>query len=456
MYIYEQFFNRRAMKSIIDRVRELTNFSNSIDIPMAQQYITSNIDFKGANLWILFFATIIASVGLNTNSIPVVIGAMLISPIMGPIMGIGLSLGTNNTELAKRSLRNLLIMTCVSILASTIFFLITPLRMEHPTELLARTNPTIYDVMIALFGGLAMIVEVCKKEKGTVIAGAAIATALIPPLCTAGYGIANGHLSFFIGAIYLYFINMVFIALATFIMVRYLHFPSITFKDEAREKRVRRWISFGIILIIIPSIFSAVTVIKENNFNKTAGKFVRDHKSLRNGYIHDYDIQHNATSKSTLTIEIAGEKLSQKDVELLKADVVKYGLDTSQLIINQTSTFEQESIDDAAIIKGIFSQNEMEIKRREAYIAKLENELKELRSSILPTTQIKRELCAQYSQITDLTLAKGEVVGNDMEAQKRVIAIVKAEKRLSKTDLEKIQRWLSVRLEIENVEIFQQ
>src|SRR5574344_2868135 len=270
MYIYEQIFNRRAMKSIIDRVRELTNFSNSIDIPMAQQYITSNIDFKGANLWILFFATIIASVGLNTNSIPVVIGAMLISPIMGPIMGIGMALGINDTALLRRSFKNLLIMTIISVVASTAFFLLSPLNMEQPTELLARTNPTIYDVFIALFGGLAVIVEVCKKEKGTVIAGAAIATALMPPLCTAGYGIANGKFFYFIGAAYLYFINSAFIALATFLMVRYLNFPLVQFTDHSKQVKVNRIITIFTIILIIPSIYSAITVIKQNKFNQNA------------------------------------------------------------------------------------------------------------------------------------------------------------------------------------------
>ncbi|MEF9930991.1 MAG: DUF389 domain-containing protein, partial [Bacteroidales bacterium] len=138
----------------------------------------SNIEFKGPNVWILIFAIFMASVGLNVNSIPVVIGAMLISPLMGPIMGIGLALGINDTILLRKSFKNLMIMTCISIIASLIFFIITPLALEAPTELLARTNPTIYDVFIALFGGLAVIVEVCKKDKGTVIAGAAIATAL--------------------------------------------------------------------------------------------------------------------------------------------------------------------------------------------------------------------------------------------------------------------------------------
>ena len=195
------------MSSFIQQLKNRVNFADSIDILTAKNQIISNIEFKGSNVWILIFAIVIASVGLNVNSIPVVIGAMLISPLMGPIMGIGLALGINDTDLLRRSFKNLLIMSAISVITSTVYFLITPLDLEEPTELLARTNPTVYDVFIAFFGGLAVITEVCKKEKGTVIAGAAIATALMPPLCTAGFGLANGNFFYFIGASYLFFIN---------------------------------------------------------------------------------------------------------------------------------------------------------------------------------------------------------------------------------------------------------
>ena len=253
---------------IFSRIRQIANIKDHIDIQAAHTAIVSNIAFKGPNVWILALAIIIASVGLNVNSIPVIIGAMLISPLMGPIMGIGLALGINDTDLLKKSFTNLLIMTGISIMASTFFFTISPLSLEEPTELLARTNPTIYDVFIALFGGFAVIIEVCRKEKGTVIAGAAIATALMPPLCTAGFGLATGSFSYFMGACYLYFINSVFIALATFITVRVLHFPFAKFSDPQKQNKVHKIITAFTVILILPSIWSAFIVIKENNFNQ--------------------------------------------------------------------------------------------------------------------------------------------------------------------------------------------
>ena len=180
--------------SLRDHIGNIVNLNEHIDTDKASQYIRSNIEFKGPNAYILAFAIVIASVGLNTNSIPVIIGAMLISPLMGPIFGIGYGLGTNDTAFIKTAFKNLLIMVVISILASSIYFLVSPLELENPTELLARTNPTIYDVLIALFGGFAGIIEISRKDKGTVISGVAIATALMPPLCTAGFGLASGSL----------------------------------------------------------------------------------------------------------------------------------------------------------------------------------------------------------------------------------------------------------------------
>ena len=205
-------------------VRSATNLTGYIDTDAAEKAIRNSIYFRGPNVWILAIAIIIASIGLNVNSIPVVIGAMLISPLMGPIFGLGLGLGVNDVELMKSSGKNLVTMVCISLAASTAYFLITPLSLTNPTELLARTNPTIYDVFIALIGGFAGILEQCRKEKGTVFSGVAIATALMPPLCTAGFGIASGNLSYFLGALYLFFINCLFIMLATYISVKYFRF----------------------------------------------------------------------------------------------------------------------------------------------------------------------------------------------------------------------------------------
>lgn len=196
------------------QMRDILNLSDHIDVVAAEKNIRGNVKFRGPNAWILAVAVIIASVGLNVNSIPVVIGAMLISPLMGPIFGMGLGLGVNDIELMKSSGKNLLVMVSISLVVSFLYFLITPLSLSNPTELLARTSPTFYDVLIASFGGFAGILELCRKEKGTVISGVAIATALMPPLCTAGYGLASGNITHFIGALYLFVINGTFIMLA--------------------------------------------------------------------------------------------------------------------------------------------------------------------------------------------------------------------------------------------------
>ena len=212
-------------------IRETLNLNGHIDTAAAERSIRNNIEFKGPNAWILAVAVIIASVGLNVNSIPVVIGAMLISPLMGPIFGLGLGLGVCDIQLIKSSGKNLLVMVSISLAVAFLYFVITPLSLSNPTELLARTSPTFYDVMIALFGGFAGILEQCRKDKGTVFSGVAIATALMPPLCTAGYGLACGELSYFLGALYLFVINCTFIMLATYAGVKYFKFRSSVQRD---------------------------------------------------------------------------------------------------------------------------------------------------------------------------------------------------------------------------------
>lgn len=440
------------MSSFIRQFKNIVNFTDSIDILSAKNQIISNIEFKGSNVWILIFATVIASVGLNVNSIPVVIGAMLISPLMGPIMGFGLALGINDTDLLRKSFKNLLIMSAISIITSTAYFLLTPLALEEPTELLARTNPTVYDVFIAFFGGLAVITEVCKKEKGTVIAGAAIATALMPPLCTAGFGLANGNFFYVIGASYLYFINSVFIALASFIMVRYLKFPLVQFSDEAKQKRVNRIITIFTIILIIPSIYSAITVVQENKFNQAANKFVAHNKTIGNSYIYDHKITHRAR-KSTLSVSIAGEALSQGDINKLNEQLQSYGIEKSQFVINQNSTFVPESINEQDFVKSIFEQNEQEIRKREQLISDMEKELKAYKLKELPVSQIAKELATQYPQTKSLAIANGSKV-KGTESTPIIVAIVGSEENIPSSEVAKIGQWLSVRLDSQNVKVY--
>jgi uncharacterized hydrophobic protein (TIGR00271 family) len=208
--------------------------------------VVSNTSFRGANLWILACAIVVASVGLNVNSTAVIIGAMLISPLMGPIVGAGFALGIYDFALLKKSAKNLLIATVVSLTVSTIYFSISPFK-EAQSELLARTSPNIYDVLIAFFGGLVGVIAITRAEKGNPIPGVAIATALMPPLCTAGYGLAMGNYLYFLGALYLYIINCFFICIATYVMVKYLKYPLTTHVNQKKQQQIRAIISILLI-----------------------------------------------------------------------------------------------------------------------------------------------------------------------------------------------------------------
>lgn len=441
------------MSKFIQQVKEIANFAEHIDINGTIESIKKNIDFKGPNVWILAFAVIVASVGLNVNSTPVIIGAMLISPLMGPIIGTGLAVGINDSTLLKRSLKNLGIMVIISLMASTLFFIISPLSLDEPTELLARTRPTIYDVFIAFFGGLAGIVEGSKKEKGTVIAGVAIATALMPPLCTAGYGIANLNLNYFIGAIYLFSINSLFIALATFIMVRYLKFPLVKFEDVAKQKKVRRTISIVTILMILPSIFTAVVVIRENTFNVSAKHFVADNKTLENSYIYDYKVTHSGGS-SILELSIAGETLREGQKDMLYSSVEKFGISRNNLIIKENATIG--ALDEVGVVKSIFERSDIEIQKREEMLRKMEAELNVIKSREIPYKQIAQEILAQHPGLTFFTIARGANIDLvDLKASDKIMVMATWKKPLSAAEIKQLEQWLSVRLTEKHVIITQ-
>jgi uncharacterized hydrophobic protein (TIGR00271 family) len=444
-------------------VKRIINPARDVDKTAAQNYIYSNVQFRGANVWILFFAVIIASVGLNVNSIPVIIGAMLISPLMGPIMGIGMALGINDMAFLRKSFRNLCVMTIVSIVASTLFFIVTPLSLDEPTELLARTNPTIYDVFIALFGGFAVIVEVCRKERGTAIAGAAIATALMPPLCTVGYGIANANFTYFIGALYLYFINSVFIILATFLIVRVLKFPFVTITDPLKRKKVHHAITAFIIILIIPSIYSAIIVIQETRFNQVAKSFVAENKYLENSYINDYKAIHRAHKPSIISISIAGEKLSQADISKLNRSMSEHGLSPEQLEIQHNVIFTNNNSGAAGkqVVESLLQQNEREVQRREAEIKKLEEELKQFHNKEFPYKQIAKELLAQYPTLVSMTLARGENINATDEItyapkQERVVAVLSFAGKINEDQLKRLKEWLAIRLDVKEIDIIVQ
>ena len=303
------------MKNFFHKVliylKSLIRFSDEIDYENASASIRKNIAFRGTNVYILACAIIIASVGLNVNSIPVIIGAMLVSPVMGPILGFGLGLGTEDNDLVKNSLKNFTVMVIISILASTVFFLLSPLSLANPSELLARTRPTIYDVLIALFGGLAGIIETSRRDKGSVITGVAIATALMPPLCTVGYGISIWKGSVIFGALYLFLINSVFIALATFAAVKYFSFPIVEATSETKKHLPKAAVYIILLIVIVPSFITAVSVIKENNFTIHAERLVAENKNLGKCFIYDHKATYSPKAPK-LELFLAGETVTDE------------------------------------------------------------------------------------------------------------------------------------------------
>jgi uncharacterized hydrophobic protein (TIGR00271 family) len=438
-------------KDIRMLAKATVNLSGYIDTEAAEKNIRSNIYFRGPNAWILAIATIIASVGLNVNSIPVVIGAMLISPLMGPIFGLGLGLGVNDVKLLKSSGKNLLVMVTISLIASFLYFLITPLSLNNPTELLARTNPTIYDVLIALFGGFAGIVEQCRKEKGTVFSGVAIATALMPPLCTAGYGLAGGHLGYFFGALYLFFINCLFIMLATYLSVKYFKFRQTEYEDQATGKKTKRISSILILIFIIPSIWSAVTLIKQNNFEANATAFAEHSKAYGKSIIYDYKIDH--TDGSTIELFFTGDALNEDTKAAIYKAAEEYELKAEQILINDHSS--NDNSNHIELVKGIYDKMDSEIADRDATIKRLEEELKTAKGTDIPYVKITRELSSVHPGIKSLTLTQGADIQIDsLKQSPATIAIIKTDSTFNADAADRIEQWLKVRLEKEDITLF--
>ena len=433
------------------KINNLLNITDHIDTNAAEASIRGNIYFRGPNAWILAFSVIIASVGLNINSIPVIIGAMLVSPLMGPIFGLGLGMGIKDVELLKESAKNLLTMVIISLIASILYFLITPLQLNNPTELLARTNPTIYDVLIALFGGFAGIFEQCRKEKGTVFAGVAIATALMPPLCTAGFGIASGNLHYFVGALYLFCINSIFIALATYFTVKYLKFREKEFEDEKKGIRTHRIISFVIVLFIVPSILSAITMVRQTNFEQKALAFVESNRTIGKSIIYNHNIDH--TDGSKVEIFFTGDKLSDVDRNNIFESAKHFNLKEDQIVINEHTTGAED--DSREFIKSIYERSDGIINKLNTDIDSLKRELEGYRSQQIPYEQIAKELVATYPQVTELLLSNGSnVVTSNWGQRKCLVAIIKSEEVIDDETSERIAKWLKVRLNVDELHFY--
>lgn len=325
--------NKNQLLRWILAVRNIFNLRIESDEQGTIENIRKNVDFHGANAWTLVFAIFIASIGLNMNSAAVIIGAMLISPLMGPILGIGLSLGINDELLLRKSFRNLSIAVLISVTTSMVYFILSPIH-EAQSELLARTYPTFYDVLIAFFGGAAGIVSISRKERGPSVAGVAIATALMPPLCTAGYALSTGNLKFLAGALYLFSINSVFIAVSTFLFVRYMRFQIVQVQEHDHKLKLRRWLGAIVISMIVPSLVFAWTLLQESKFKQQAERFLKQEFHSKTAFVVNKDLNYSYR-QPIIQIDVIGNPMTTDEVENLEHKLAYYDLGNAKLKIRQ-------------------------------------------------------------------------------------------------------------------------
>jgi uncharacterized hydrophobic protein (TIGR00271 family) len=424
------------------------NLENEVDdFDRIHESIKKDIVFKGTNLWILMFAIVVASVGLNMNSTAVIIGAMLISPLMGPINGMGYSIATYDMPLFRQSLKNFSFAVFASLAASTTYFFLSPISTAH-SELLARTSPTIYDVLIALFGGLAGIVAISSKNKGNVIPGVAIATALMPPLCTAGYGLATSQFQFFFGAIYLFTINTVFIALSSVAVAQILKFPISEVVAVANRKKINSWISVVIVLVSFPSIYFGYNLVQNEQFIQKSNEYIAKISLYEGNFLLKSDIN---PKKKSLKLIYGGTSLNDSQKEKITQMGRDYLPEDSEITIEQGLSF------DAVVMEDDETKNlKAEINRLNQQLRINENVIDSLTARGVMGQSILREIQSIYPVIESCSYSKAPVFTQNSDiAEISNLVVFKLKKgQLNSKDKEKIQQWLSVKLSSENVQVF--
>ncbi|MCF8155609.1 MAG: TIGR00341 family protein [Rhodoferax sp.] len=431
------------------------------DASEIDQTFRSGVEFRGTNLWVLIFAIFIASIGLNVNSTAVIIGAMLISPLMGPIMALGYGAGINDSALMRSSVFNLGLAAILSLLASTAYFLITPLSQAH-SELLARTTPSIWDVLIALFGGLAGVIGATRRVKSNLIPGVAIATALMPPLCTAGYGLAVGNFQYFFGAFYLFAINCVFIAIATLMIVRLMHLPSVKLLEEHAAVKRRTIIGLVVLLTVVPSLYLAFDLVQKELFDVNSTRYI--HEVVRANPNVLVLSQGSDYQSRQIRVTLAGERLSDTTIKAMEKRISEYGLRDAQLVLAQSGQVMPDiNAVKKDILKDFIKSNQTEVIEREARIAALQKELGELRkaaSTQLPLHDIYREITAQFPQALQISVTSGYrageapigAPGNPLVERPLLLVQLKLTQPLSATERQRLRLGLGVRAGLNNAD----
>lgn len=402
--------------------------------------VRNSISFSGSNFWILACAIMVASVGLNVNSTAVVIGAMLISPLMGPIVGAGFALGMYDFNLLRKSLKNLLISTVVGLVVSFLYFLASPYK-EAQSEILARTAPNIYDVLIAFFGGLVGVIAVTRVEKGNPIPGVAIATALMPPLCTAGYGLATGNFGYFAGALFLYAINCVFICIATFIIVKYLNYPAVGLVDNKKATSVRNWITAITLLMVIPSIYFAYRFIQQQRYEEKVSVYVQKQFEEK-GNIIVYRKSFYTTNPKRIELAFLSRKFTAEQIKEEEKKLNDFGIKNTKLIIRQDSAFLAQ----ASKIPNNEAANDA---------TKIATELNaKIDQYVFRTENLFTEAKAIIPELQSISASKQQVLSERDSVKMIPVAIYESESTLSAPQTATLRNWLKAKLKVDTLEIY--
>lgn len=439
------FNQNKVLHWLRDLAQRFSLLEDKADDEQIDSTLRSGVALRGTNLWVLMFAILIASIGLNVNSAAVVIGAMLISPLMGPIMGIGYAVAIDDTELLRKSLRSLLMAAGISLLVSTLYFMVTPLSDAH-SELLARTTPTIWDVLIAFFGGLAGIIGVTRKEKSNVIPGVAIATALMPPLCTAGYGLANLEWRFFGGAFYLFAVNTVYIAISTMLIIRLINPAHKKYSDEKQQKRIKNVLSFVIVLTIVPSIYLATRLVQEELYHNRFNQFFAKEPLLKNNIIVSSKID---AGQHTVDLTLIGEEMDDATLKQIQERMQAIDGDV-HLLIHQNKS---KAINETAVRDSILSDLYHRILTSQAMDDGAEQQklAQALKAREALWRDIIQELNVQYPALGQVYL--GTMVDGAQDGSAVLVALIEREQVLSEAEQQQILHWLKVRTKTENVRL---
>ncbi|WP_278565549.1 TIGR00341 family protein [Prevotella melaninogenica] len=442
--------NNQTLWQIIKRYFNVLPYKDGEKYVIKQ--ITNGINFQGSNLWILIFAVFIASLGLNVNSTAVIIGAMLISPLMGPIIGMGLALGIADLDLFKQSIKNYLVSTFISVITATIYFTLSPIT-DAQSELLARTSPTLYDVLIALFGGAAGFLAMSTKGRNNVVPGVAIATALMPPLCTAGYGLAVQNTSYFFGAFYLYFINTVFIAFTTCLGVRFLHFHRKQFINREKMRRVNLYIVSIIIITIIPASYMTWNIIKQSVFENNIENFVTKELNYSGTNIlsHQYDLK-----TKTLHVVAVGNPISTDSIAKAQKTMANYQLDGYALKVIQGSNSDSllllQHKNKGQLMVG--EKNTAEWQELAYRNDVLQKQLNSYTHYPVLANDMREELKVVCPSAKSIILSKAsESFVDSASIKHHIVAIVKTNKTLAKDNRKQLYDWLKVKVKSDSLEL---